>query len=156
MSRWFKILAISLLILTEIALELPLEAENFRPITPKEDEKILIIQGNSILGIPNLEKNEGPLRISAIVTAYSSTPWETDGDPHITASGKIVRDGIVANNLLPFGTKIKIPEIFGDKIFVVEDRMNSGASNYHFDIWFENYFEALKFGAKKTYVEILE
>ena len=156
MSRWAKILAISLLILTGIVLEFPLEAENFNPITPKEDEKILIIQGNSILRISTLEKNEGPLRISAIVTAYSSTPWETDGDPHITASGKIVRDGIVANNLLPFGTKIKIPEIFGDKIFVVEDRMSWEKRNYQFDVWFEDYFEALKFGAKKTYVEILE
>jgi 3D (Asp-Asp-Asp) domain-containing protein len=156
MSRWAKILAISLLILTGIVLEFPLEAENFNPITPKEDEKILIIQGNSILRISNLEKNEGPLRISAIVTAYSSTPWETDGDPYITASGKIVRDGIVANNLLPFGTKIKIPEIFGDKIFVVEDRMSWEKGNYQFDVWFEDYFEALNFGAKKTYVEILE
>jgi len=155
MSRWAKILAISLLILTGIVLEFPLEAENFNPTPAKEDEKILIIGGNSILGISNLEKNEEPLRILAIVTAYSSTPWETDEDPHVTASGKIVRDGIIANNLLPFGTKIKIPEIFGDKIFVVEDRMSFEKSNYQFDVWFEDYFEALKFGTKKTYVEIL-
>jgi 3D (Asp-Asp-Asp) domain-containing protein len=138
-----------------IAFEFPLEAENFN-ILPKEPEKIVISEGNSIFGIssPNNPEKE-PIRIFAIVTAYSSTPWETDEDPHITASGKIVRDGIVANNLFPFGTKIKIPEIFGDKIFVVEDRMSFEKSNYQFDVWFEDYFEALKFGAKKTYVEII-
>jgi 3D (Asp-Asp-Asp) domain-containing protein len=155
MSRWVKILAISLLILMGVALEFPLEAENLNSIAQKEDEKIFVIENNSLLGIPNLEKNEGVLKILAIVTGYSSTPWETDGDPYVTASGEIVRDGIVANNLFPFGTKIKIPEIFGDKIFVVEDRMSFEKSNYQFDVWFDDYFEALKFGTKKTYVEIL-
>jgi len=35
----------------------------------------------------------------------------------------MVRDGVIATNILPFGTKVRIPEIFGDKVFVVEDRM---------------------------------
>jgi 3D (Asp-Asp-Asp) domain-containing protein len=156
MKKWLKIGVFFLLILTGILFEFPLEAENSN-ILPKESEKVVISQGNSVLRISNPNNPEKePIRILAIVTAYSSTPWETDEDPHITASGKPVRDGIVANNLLPFGTKIKIPEIFGDKIFVVEDRMKRGKSKYQFDVWFENYFEALKFGAKRTYVEILE
>jgi 3D (Asp-Asp-Asp) domain-containing protein len=156
MKKWLKIGVFFLLILTGILFEFPLEAENSN-ILQKEPEKIVIFQGNSVFSIssPNNPEKE-TIRIFAIVTAYSSTPWETDEDPHITASGKPVRDGIVANNLLPFGTKIKIPEIFGDKIFVVEDRMSFEKSNYQFDVWFEDYFEALKFGAKKTYVEILE
>jgi 3D (Asp-Asp-Asp) domain-containing protein len=156
MKIWLKILMIFSLILIGIVLEFPLEAEDFTQLSTKEVEQIIVFQENSILGISNpFEPEKEPIKIPAIVTAYSSTPWETDEDPHITASGKIVRDGIVANNLLPFGTKIKIPEIFGDKIFVVEDRMSWEKSNYQFDIWFENYFEALKFGAKQTYVEIL-
>jgi 3D (Asp-Asp-Asp) domain-containing protein len=156
MKKWLKIGVFFLLILTGILFEFPLEAENSN-ILPKESEKVVISQGNSVLRISNPNNPEKePIRIFAIVTAYSSTPWETDEDPHVTASGKPVRDGIVANNLLPFGTKIKIPEIFGDKIFVVEDRMKRGKSKYQFDVWFENYFEALKFGAKRTYVEILE
>src|SRR3989344_3213041 len=57
-------------------------------------------------------------------TAYSSTPDQTDDTPFITAKGTTVRDGIIAANFLPFGTRIKIPDIYGDKIFVVEDRMN--------------------------------
>jgi 3D (Asp-Asp-Asp) domain-containing protein len=95
-------------------------------------------------------------KIPVVVTAYSSTPWETWGDPFITASGSWVRDGIIANNLLPFGTKVRMPEIYGDKVFVVEDRMNSRKGNYHFDVWFPSYRQALEFGAKKTYLEVLE
>lgn len=100
--------------------------------------------------------NQNNQKINVVITAYSSTVWETDDTPYITASGTYVRDGIVANNLLPLGTKIKIPEIFGDKIFVVEDRMNSRKSYYHIDIWFPSYQEALNFGAKRTYIEILK
>ncbi len=95
-------------------------------------------------------------KITVVVTAYSSTPWETQGDPFITAAGTQVRSGIIANNLLSFGTKIKIPELYGEKVFVVEDRMNSRKSNYHIDIWFPSHAEALNFGAKKTYIEVLE
>jgi 3D (Asp-Asp-Asp) domain-containing protein len=155
MKKWLKIRVFFLLILTGILFEFPLEAENSN-ILPKEPEKIVFSQGNSVFGIsnPNNPQKE-PLRIFAIVTAYSSTPWETDEDPHITASGTKVREGIVANNLLPFKTKIRIPEIFGDKIFIVEDRMSWEKDLHQFDIWFPDYWEALNFGVKKTYVEIL-
>jgi len=95
-------------------------------------------------------------RIKVVITGYSSSVWETDDDPYITAAGTLVRDGIVANNYLAMGTKIRIPEIFGDKIFVVEDRMSWTKGNYQIDIWFPSYWEALNFGAKRTYIEILE
>lgn len=95
-------------------------------------------------------------KIKVIITAYSSTEDQTDDTPFITASGKEVADGIVANNLLPFGTKIRIPEIYGDKIFVVEDRMNKRKSDYHFDIWFPTYMQAKNFGAKTAEIEVLE
>jgi 3D (Asp-Asp-Asp) domain-containing protein len=91
-----------------------------------------------------------------VVTAYSSTVLETDESPFSTASGSSVRDGIMANNLLPFGTKIRIPEIYGDKIFTIEDRMNPKVGFYHADIWFPSYSEAKNFGAKTTYIEVLE
>lgn len=94
-------------------------------------------------------------RYKTVITAYSSTPDQTDDTPFITASNKKVEDGIVANNYLPFGTKVRIPEIYGDKIFVVEDRMHSRKSDYQFDIWFSDHDEAVEFGAERTYVEIL-
>ncbi|MFQ6049956.1 MAG: 3D domain-containing protein [Candidatus Paceibacterales bacterium] len=95
-------------------------------------------------------------KLPVVITAYSSTPGQTDDNPYITAAGSWVRDGVVANNKYPFGTKIRFPEIYGDKIFVVEDRMSWKKGNYHFDIWFPSYREALNFGAKRTYIEILE
>ena len=94
--------------------------------------------------------------VPVIVTAYSSTPGQTDDTPFITASGSRVRNGIVANNLLAFGTKIRIPEVYGEKIFIVEDRMSWKKGDYHFDVWFSDYNQAVAFGAKRTQVEILE
>jgi len=94
--------------------------------------------------------------IQVKVTAYSSTPGQTDDTPFITASGKHVADGIIANNMLPFGTKVKIPSLYGDKIFVVQDRMASFKSNYHVDIWMASYAQAKNFGVKTVDIEVLE
>jgi len=121
-------------------------------------ETLSSIQGNSLLPISDPAGPEYKVarRISVVVTAYSSTLWETDDDPYITAAGTWVRDGIVANNYFPFKTKIRIPELYGDKVFVVEDRMSRKKGNYQIDIWFPSYSEAKEFGAKKTYIEVLE
>lgn len=94
--------------------------------------------------------------IKMVVTAYSSTKDQTDETPFVTASGKHVKEGVVANNMLPFGTKIRIPELYGDKVFTVEDRMHRRKGKYHTDIWFQEYKEAKEFGAKITEIEILE
>lgn len=118
--------------------------------------RILTVERNSLSAFSPLPEPKVEKKLNVIVTAYSSTVWQTDDDPFITASGSYVKDGIVANNLFPFGTRIRMPEIYGDKIFVVEDRMNRRKSNYHFDIWFSTYNEAKNFGVKDTYVEVLE
>ena len=94
--------------------------------------------------------------IKVVITAYSSTPDQTDDTPFITASGKYVKDGIIANNMLPFGTKIKIPALYGEKVFTVEDRMNKRKSDYHIDIWMPTYSQAINFGVKTAEMEILE
>ena len=94
--------------------------------------------------------------IKMVITAYSSTEDQTDNTPLVTASGKYVKEGIVANNMLPFGTKIRIPELYGDKIFTIEDRMHQRKGKYHTDIWFPEYQEAKNFGAKLLDIEILE
>jgi len=122
------------------------------------EEKLAIFGGNTLLPIASpLDPEPQIVRsLPVVVTAYSSTVWQTDDTPFITAAGTRVRDGIVANNLLPFGTKVRMPEIYGDKIFVVEDRMNSRKGYYHVDIWFPSYEEAKNFGAERTYIEILE
>ena len=88
------------------------------------------------------------------VTAYSSSPDETDSTPFTTAMGTEVHDGIVATNILPFGTKIKIPSLFGDKIFTVEDRMNKRIKNT-VDVWMTGKIKALRFGANYADVVII-
>jgi len=122
------------------------------------ENKLAIVQGNSLLPISTHfnPKTQVIKKLRVIVTGYSSSIFETDDDPYITSAGTRVREGIVANNLLPIGTKIKIPEIYGDKIFVVEDRMNRKKGYYHVDIWFPSYWQAKNFGAQKTHIEILE
>jgi 3D (Asp-Asp-Asp) domain-containing protein len=100
----------------------------------------------------HLAQNENYIKKYLWVTAYSSSPDETDNDPFITATGKFVRDGFAATNILPFGTKIKIPSLFGDKIFTIEDRMHYRKTNV-VDIWMESKEKALKFGAH--YVEVI-
>ncbi len=134
-------------------------SQEINPILSSENlNNLAIIEGNSLLPMTPIfgPKPKAVQKIKVMVTAYSSTPWETADDPFITAAGTKVREGIVANNLLPFGTKVRIPELFGERIFVVEDRMNSRKGPYCVDIWFPSHGEALNFGAKIAYLEILE
>ena len=117
-----------------------------------------ISNSNSLLALSN-PSNPGPKvieKMKVIVTAYSSTVEQTDDTPFITASGKRVKWGIVANNKYSFGTKIRIPELFGEEIFIIEDRMHQRKKDNHIDIWFSSYQKAKNFGAKKTYIEVLE
>jgi len=95
-------------------------------------------------------------KINVIVTGYSSTPEETDDTPFITAAGSYVRKGIVANNFYPFGTKVRFPTLFGNQIFIIEDRMHPRKGDYNVDIWFPSQKEALNFGVKITEMEILK
>ena len=133
----------------------------------------LNIAGNNLISLPAAEGKSGgentspeepseelaledaPKTMTLVLTAYSSSPDETDEDPFITAAGTIVREGIVATNFLPFGTKIKIPEHFGDKMFVVKDRMNRRFQN-RVDIWFSSKIEAQNFGKKISYIVIMD
>ena len=136
--------------------EADLSAESQNKGKPAQTS-IITLQENTVVPTLNHPYNlqiEAIKTIEVIVTGYSSTPEETDDTPYITASGKTVKDGTIANNLLPFGTKIKIPEIYGDKVFVVEDRMNKRFESHHIDIWFASSDQALSFGVKRTYLEL--
>ncbi|MBU0636944.1 3D domain-containing protein [Patescibacteria group bacterium] len=94
-----------------------------------------------------------------VVTAYNSEIGQTDNSPCITANGfDVCRHGIedtVAANFLSFGTKIRIPELFGNKIFIVRDRMNSRFAN-NVDIWMLEKAQAKQLGVKYVKIEILK
>lgn len=93
---------------------------------------------------------------TVVMTAYSSTRDQTDGDPFTTASGQKVKDGIIAMNGVPFGTKVRIPEKFGGKVFVVQDRMHARYGSSRGDIWMKTRHDAKQWGVKRVKVEILK
>ena len=95
---------------------------------------------------------EDPLKVW--VTAYSSSPEETDSTPLITASQTEVRDGVVAANFLPIGTQIMIPEFFGEKVFTVEDRMHRRKKNF-VDIWMPSKEDAENFGIARATIVVV-
>ena len=115
-------------------------------------DKKNIKSGASVSKPTKIVTNNNP-RVT--VTAYSSTPDQTDNTPFITANGTYVYDGLIACNFLPFHTKVKFPEIYGDKIFTVEDRMASWNS-HKMDIWMPTRQAALQFGVKRLAYEIVK
>lgn len=90
---------------------------------------------------------------SVAATAYNSMESQTDSTPWITASGTRCREGVIASNFLPFGTKVLI-EGFGDRVFVVEDRMNRRYKQ-RIDIWFRDYSDARRFGVRTIKYHVL-
>ncbi len=104
--------------------------------------------------LPEIPDKQPKKTMDIMVTAYSSEPAQTDDTPFITAFGTHVRDGIVATNFLPKGTIVRFPEVYGNKEFVVEDRMNK-RYYYHMDIWMAEKQDAVNFGAKVLKMEIL-
>lgn len=102
------------------------------------------------------EGNRRPARVMEVVaTAYSSTPDQTDDSPFLSANGTYVYDGMIAANFLPFGTLVRFPDTFGDKIFRVDDRMNARYGNGRLDIWMTSRGAAKKFGVKRMKMEIV-
>lgn len=98
-----------------------------------------------------------PETMKIYVTAYSSTPEQTDDTPCIAASGydlcKHNKENVIACNFLPFGTKVKFPELDPDKTYTVVDRMHE-RYNSRMDIWMMHKEDAKKFGKKYLTVEI--
>jgi len=92
----------------------------------------------------------------ATITAYASVPGETDDSPFITADGSHVADGIVAANWLKFGTHIRIPQLSGDKIYTVHDRMNKRFSD-RVDVWVDSVAKESTVGLRRNYrIEVLD
>lgn len=99
--------------------------------------------------------DRAPRKVTTVVaTAYNSLPWQTDNTPFITASGTHTRHGVVAANFLPIGAHVRFPDVYGDTIFVVEDRMNKKYYRGRVDIWMEEYQDAKIFGAKRLKMEV--
>ena len=88
---------------------------------------------------------------TGIFTAYTASVFQTDSSPMITASNMNVRKGIIANNCLPFGTRIKV----NDKIYEIQDRMSQRYGCDSFDIYMTKYHKAKDFGKQTLKYEII-
>jgi len=127
---------------------------DIRPLSSTLDSSLeKLDMANLPLNMPAADKPDKV--VAAVITAYTSTPDQTDDSPFIAATGKHVYDGMIAANWLPFGTKIKIPALYGDKVFTVDDRMNKRYGYGRMDIWLDaTKGEARKFGVKRVEVEV--
>lgn len=100
--------------------------------------------------------SDNDLSVPVVVTGYSSSVWETDSTPFITAANTRTRHGIVAlsRDLLKrynpgapfsFGDVVHISGL-GD--FIVEDSMN-GRWRRRVDVWFPSRGAAIEFGHRE-------
>ncbi len=97
--------------------------------------------------------------VIARATAYNSLGGQTDGTPHITATGTRTRPGVVALSrdllrVFPYGTRIQIQDLsgrynFGNQVFIVEDTMAARKVG-SIDIWLPSYSQAIAFGARQV------
>ena len=102
------------------------------------------------------------LVLDLTMTAYSSTPDQTDDTPFVTASGQGVRDGVVAISRdlerlgLRFGSKVVVTTVGGPscgpaarelvgKVLEVQDRMHR-RKRLQIDVWQPSREEALAIG----------
>lgn len=131
----------------------------FEPVgfLPTVTERTSVGQVWQDTSLPEVAAKPRPAKyaLNVTVTAYSSTVDQTDSDPFTTANGTKVRDGIMAWNGVPFGTQVRFPGFFNDKVFVVTDRLNARATHYHMDIWMPTREEAIQWGARHIRAEIL-
>lgn len=128
---------------------------NFSQNSISEIPHIIEQSSESKLLEPQVDTRQPDRSQKGIISFYSSTPDQTDSSPFIAADGFRVYDGMIANNCLPFGTEIKIPTLYGDKVFQVHDRMNSRYGCAKFDIWMDApKSELRKLGIKRADIEI--
>jgi len=124
-----------------------------------ETSVVLAAEPNFINQLPENSDIQVKSASFRVITVYNSEAGQCDSSPCITANGfNVCEHGIedtVAANFLPFGAKVRIPELFGERIFIVRDRMNARYDN-RLDIWMINKADAKQFGVKYAKVEILE
>jgi len=123
------------------------------------DENLGFNKNKFVNTLPQNEDLKLKITGNYTITAYTSEVAQCDSSPCITANGfnvceHAIEDTIAAN-FLPLGSKIRIPDLFGDRVFVVRDRMNKRYQN-RLDIWMIDKADAVNFGVKLAKVDILE
>lgn len=131
-------------------------------IFAKDSQESTNLEENSN-SFPDMAEAEPRRVVFSVMTAYSSEAAQTDATPCIPADYKYnlcehyEQDGeqnTIASNFLPLGTKVRFPDLYGDKVFVVRDRMNARYGQGRGDIWMPTKAEAKTFGVKRVRMEI--
>lgn len=157
------------LIFPQYGLAAIIDNKDFSDLTAEEvaqlSQKVFLIRPIKICELSECIELEVEPEVEIIdtynipITAYSSTPDQTDSTPCITANGydlcEANEENIIAANFLPFGTKVRIPEYFGDRIFTVQDRMNA-RYYYKADIWMKTRQPAMEWGLVYATIEVVE
>lgn len=91
--------------------------------------------------------------VEAEITAYTSSPDETDDTPTLMADGTNTRQGAIAcPSKYSFGTKV----IIGDDTYFCADRMNKRyRDSEHFDIWVQDKNSAFEWGRRTLTIKII-
>ena len=104
------------------------------------------------------QRNQVSSDRQVVITAYSSTQDQTDDTPCLTANGFDLFEhdfeDIVASNFLPLGTRVRIPALFGERVFSVQDRMHP-RHHYRVDLWMKTREKAKQFGVKRASIEVV-
>lgn len=92
--------------------------------------------------------------VRASVSAYTSSPDETDDTPEINARGTKPGPGSIAcPTRYPFGTEV----IIKDESYFCDDRMNPRyADGNYFDIWMESKVEAMHWGRRTIDAQVVQ
>ncbi len=112
-------------------------------------------RGQSDQLLPVIQPLPAKRTMVVVATAYTSTVAETDSDPFTTASGAKVADDVIAMNGMPFGTKVRLPDHYGDKVFTVLDRMSPRYGRNHIDLWMPTKAQAKQWGVRSVRMEVL-
>lgn len=116
------------------------------------------IEQEEVPPFPTVQDREPLKTITVVSTAYNSLVGQTDSTPCIPAMPKFdlckfyEENGFgnsIAANFLPLGTQVTFPDLYGDKIFVVRDRMNARYGYGRVDIWMHEKADAKAFGVKR-------
>lgn len=144
-----------LIINDTIVKDLNIDQEAAKLTSPVSDQ----ITGTSSPSLPKLPDAKVKKTSVHVITAYNSEAAQTDDDPCTTANGFNVcehgQEDTIAANFLKFGTKVKIPELFGNRVFVVRDRMNKKHAN-RVDVWMKEKHDAISFGVKTATIQVIE
>lgn len=173
--KMYKKLVISLILATFVlnsATPVPAEAKSSGMLLALRDGVNNMIDSMSQNIVDADDKSEFPISEErepvktrrVVATAYSSDPAQTDSTPCMPAMSSFdlcknfAKNGVedtIAANFLPLGTKVRFPDMFGDRIFTVRDRMNSKYNGQsRIDFWMNEKSDAIHFGVKRMKMEI--